>query len=188
MAQGVLDNRLLLRTLARALRHVPWQYFLEVDSQGWADLDCVLLAMRYDRPEWSRLAIDDIARLCGPAGAERFQIAGGRIRALYGHSVVGVMAGIPAEPPDLLHHGTDAESVSTVRSVGLLPIHRRFVHLTSDVAYARAVSAAHADVGEQVVLVVRAHDAWKGGQRFFRANGHVWLTDALPPRFIQFPA
>ena len=97
MDRGTTDESLLVRTLARALRHVPWEYFLEVDSQGWEDLDCVLLALRYDRPEWSSLDIGNLVRLCGPADAARFEIADGRIRALYGHSIPGVVAGVRSD-------------------------------------------------------------------------------------------
>jgi putative RNA 2'-phosphotransferase len=90
----------LLRTLSHALRHEPWKYFLEVDSQGWADLDCVLLALRYERPDWSGLDSDDLKRLTGQTDAARFEIADGRIRALYGHSIPGILTGIRAEPPE----------------------------------------------------------------------------------------
>jgi RNA:NAD 2'-phosphotransferase (TPT1/KptA family) len=72
-----------------------------------------------------------------------------------------------------------------VRLVGLLPIRRRFVHLTSNLDYARSVGKV--DGQEQTVLVIRAQEASKHGQRFFRTNGHVWLTDALPHRFLDLP-
>ena len=70
----------LLRTLSYALRHSPREFFLEVDADGWADLDCVVLAMRYARPAWTQLSVEDIRRLAGPSDSARFEIAGGIAR------------------------------------------------------------------------------------------------------------
>ena len=50
----------LSKLLAYVLRHRPWEYELELDGEGWADVGQLMDALRRD-PEWRDLA-DDGAR------------------------------------------------------------------------------------------------------------------------------
>ncbi|MBI3468413.1 MAG: RNA 2'-phosphotransferase, partial [Planctomycetes bacterium] len=80
---------------SHALRHAPEKYFLIMDSRGAVDLECFLLAIRYHRPEWASLTVEDIHRISGSGWNTRFEISGTRIRALYGHSVPIYYAELP---------------------------------------------------------------------------------------------
>lgn len=59
---NILDNT-LKRTLFHALRHAPAHYYLELDGDGWANVEYVLLAFRY-----ARLSIPSMKTLTGPPG------------------------------------------------------------------------------------------------------------------------
>ena len=75
---------------------------------------------------------------------------------------------------------------TTLRSVyhyGLRPMRRNLVHLTSDINYARKIGMTWLNTG--VVLAINALGAFRKGNRFFRANCHVWQTAFLLPRFIH---
>jgi len=117
------------------------------------------------------------------SGTPRFELAGGRIRARYGHSRPEVAAPAPAPPPVLLYHGTSPAAAARILAEGLRPMRRRYVHLAVDPATARRVGARHAK--EPRLLGVRAAAAAAAGVRFFPAVPGIWLADPVPPAFIE---
>jgi putative RNA 2'-phosphotransferase len=176
----------LLRTIAHALRHAPEDHFLEMDADGWVELDLLLLSLRYSRPECGELSADVVRALAGEGETGRFEINGNRIRALYGHSRVTVQFQASQERPVFLYHGTGADCLDAIRGDGLRPMRRRFVHLSSNWFYANSI--AQKQEGTPVVLVIGAYRAAEAGVEFRPANGHVWLAEAVPPSFIIVPS
>ena len=47
------------RALSHALRHEPWLYELELDADGWADVEAVLAALRQEKSDWRDLTEQD---------------------------------------------------------------------------------------------------------------------------------
>jgi putative RNA 2'-phosphotransferase len=174
----------LVRLLGHALRHNPEAHFLSVDSDGWADLSEVLLAARCQRKEFRRLKRDELQGIVDHMVPRRFEIQSARIRALYGHSLPHVETGVEQVPPTMLFHGTTVEAWERIAQSSLLPMNRRFAHLTTDWAYADQVAKAKLP-GNPVVLAVAAQDAYKAGHRFLRANNHVWLSGPLAAPFLS---
>jgi len=41
--------------------------------------------------------------------------------------------------------------------------------------------------GRPLVLVVEAARMQRDGHRFFQSENGVWLTEAVPPTYLQFP-
>jgi putative RNA 2'-phosphotransferase len=113
---------------------------------------------------------------------QRHEIDGGRIRAIYGHSIPARIARTPAEPPPLLYHGTSPEAAAVILAEGLRPMARQYVHLSVDTPMARSVGSRKAN--EPVLLVVRAVDAARTGVAFYAGNDKVWLADEVPAEFI----
>ena len=87
----------------------------------------------------------------------------------------------PAQPPPVLLHGTVDRSVCSVLTEGLRRGDRHAVHLSADVATARAVGARR---GRPVVLCVDAAAMAAEGAVFTRSTNGVWLTDAVPARHL----
>src|SRR5204863_122626 len=81
----------------------------------------VLAALRQETPAWRDLTERDLAEMIGGSSKQRHEMAGGRIRALYGHSLPGKLRRMPATPPAELFHGTAPETVQKIRKSGLLP-------------------------------------------------------------------
>ncbi len=177
---SIIESEKLVSTLAFALRHNPFQFGLDLDDEGWTNLEDLVIAIRFDRYDWA--LVDETTLRSVIEGMDRFHIRDGRIRATYGHSVkLGRLAPVASPPPTVLFHGTTTNALSAIRREGLKPIGRRFVHLTSDHEYALRVT--NAKQGQSVVLV-RAADAHATGQVFRRANDHVWLTDQVEASFL----
>jgi putative RNA 2'-phosphotransferase len=110
-----------------------------------------------------------------------FDEAGGRIRANQGHSVEIDLELTPAEPPDVLYHGTAATSLDAILAGGLLKMRRHHVHLSQDTATALRVGARH---GKPVVLAVASRKMIGNGFRFFVSANGVWLVDHVPPAYL----
>lgn len=172
----------LIHTMAHALRHDPAKYGLDPDQEGWVSFDDLIIAIRYERRNWINIERDDIVELLAAMESDRFEIAGPKIRALYGHSIALEKPPASVEPPEFLFHGTAEELIPEMMAKGLLRMRRRFAHLSSDIDW---VLRFLANKPRWVVLRVLAGDAHQNGVCFRQANRHVWLADSLAPRFLQ---
>lgn len=58
---------------------------------------------------------------------------------------------------------------------------RHHVHLSDNVATAQQVGSRR---GAPVVLTVQAAQMFADGHVFYQSENQVWLTDAVPPKYI----
>ena len=177
------DLTALSRTISHALRHEPWLYELELDDEGWVALEALLSAIRSQGREWSELTKQDIVRVMKAADKQRFELCGGRIRALYGHSIPQRLRKVSARPPAVLYHGTAPDTAEVVLAEGLKSMGRQYVHLSLDQETAYQVGRRKAR--EPVILEIAAAAAHAAGVVFSEGNEQVWLADAVPARFIE---
>jgi putative RNA 2'-phosphotransferase len=180
-----MDVVRLSKTVSHALRHEPWVYELELDQDGAVLVDDLLAALRSERREWEELAEGDLAAMIAASDKQRFELQGGRIRAFYGHSLPGKLARTPATPPEVLFHGTNPATISNIKSTGLLPMRRQYVHLSADRETAIAVGRRKA--GAPTILEILAKKASDEGVAFYLGNEKVWLADRVPPEYIVEP-
>ena len=167
--------------LSLVLRHQPEIIGLSLDDSGWADIDTLIRLSQPHKP-LTRALIEQVVE---KNSKQRFAISddGRRIRANQGHSIEVELGLQPLAPPTLLYHGTATRFVDAIRREGLVKRSRQHVHLSADAETATAVGARH---GKPAVLIVRAGDMAAAGHAFFRSENGVWLTDAVPVRFIDF--
>jgi putative RNA 2'-phosphotransferase len=177
------DLRDLSRLVSHALRHEPAAYGLKLDSEGWVAIDAFIAAMRASSPRWRDVTVADLKAIGGAFEKKRHEIAHGRIRASYGHSVEAALERTASEPPTVLYHGTSPEAAEAIAREGLRPMKRTHVHLSTDLNGAREVGLRKS--ATPVLLCVRALDAHAQGHRFYRVDGRVWLADAIPPAFLD---
>lgn len=165
----------LSKRMSHALRHEPWLYELELDEEGWTPVADLLAAL-----EVSRGRLEDVVR---DNPKQRFELAGDRIRARYGHSVPGRIVRTPGVPPAELYHGTAASVAESIRREGLRPMRRQYVHLSVTREMAESVGRRK---GERVtVLTVNTPAARAGGVEFLRGNEFVWLVEHVPAAFLE---
>jgi putative RNA 2'-phosphotransferase len=168
------------RFLSLVLRHDPGAVGLRLDDAGWVEVDALLRAVSEHRGPMTRQRLD---RIVAENDKKRFEFDadGRRIRASQGHSVAVELGYSPRTPPPVLYHGTAKQSVEAIFRDGLLPRSRQQVHLSADTATALRVGSRH---GEAVVLTVAAAQMTEQGHEFFLSTNGVWLTGAVPPRFL----
>ncbi len=80
-----MDYMKLSKEVSFALRHEPWKYELELDENGWVDIDQLIESLRCDR-KWKSLDTKDLEIMIEKPDKKRHEIHDGKIRALYGHS------------------------------------------------------------------------------------------------------
>jgi len=180
---AAVDDRSLVRLSKRmslALRHTPERFGLVVDAGGWVRVDDVLAALGVTRAELDAVvAGNDKQRFAVQRGTDAID----RIRASQGHSL-SIDLGLAAQsPPRWLYHGTSAAALDSIRATGLHRARRHHVHLSADLDTARRVGARRA--GPVVVLTVDAQAMADDGLLFYRSANGVWLTDAVPARYLQ---
>ena len=173
------------KLLSLVLRHVPQTIGVELDAQGWADVDQLLARAAQHGTAISRA---QLVAVVTTSDKQRFALNDDatRIRANQGHSLGAVDLGLaPSEPPALLYHGTAERFVDAIRAGGLRKGSRQHVHLSRDAGTASTVGARH---GRPVVLEVDAAAMRSAGHLFYMSANGVWLADAVPAAFIIFPA
>jgi putative RNA 2'-phosphotransferase len=87
-------------------------------------------------------------------------------------------------PPVVLYHGTATRFLESIREHGLRPGSRHHVHLSLDASQATTVGKRH---GKPVILEIQALKMHQNGFKFYLSENNVWLTDAVPPEFIDTP-
>lgn len=174
--------RKLSRFLALLLRHQPARFALPLDAEGYADLDAVLHILK-GLPNFRWATRADIDALLALPGRKRFEIVGGRIRALYGHTAIRPTY-TPTTPPDVLYHGTAPENLDAIRREGLRPMQRQYVHLATTPEMARAIALRHTD--EPVILRIDAASAHAAGMVFYHPEENIYLCEAVLAELIVF--
>lgn len=166
--------------LARHLRHTPEEIGLALDEADRVEIDTLIAAAA---AHGFRLTRTELEHVVAANDKQRFVIEGTRIRASQGHSVE-VDLGLPAAvPPPYLFHGTVGRHLAAIRAEGLLPMGRHAVHLSADRATAARVGARR---GRPVVLSVDSAAMHRDGHVFRVSANGVWLTAAVPSRYLRF--
>lgn len=166
--------------MSLVLRHEPEKIGLQLDAQGWADVDDLLQRMADHGVALDRHTLQAVVET---NDKQRFALSddGLRIRASQGHSIQ-VDLGLEAlQPPAWLYHGTVARFVGAIREQGLRPGERQHVHLSLDRQTAQQVGARR---GAPVILSVNAGRMHADGHVFHRSANGVWLTAHVPPQYI----
>lgn len=174
----------LSKFLAVLLRHKADHYGLALDEEGFTDTDEVWAQVQRRFP--GRYGYDDLLKVVegDRHGKKRYEINGRKIRALFGHSAVSHVAYPPAEPPELLYHGTTRVALAYIRQDGLRALNRQYVHFTSSRDHALRVAQRHS--ADTVILTIRAGDAYRAGVVFHHPEAEHYLAAAVPPEFIEF--
>ena len=175
-------NDSLSRFISRILRHKPEVIGICLDEHGWASvqelLDRINANGRYriDHPLLEEIVRTDAKQRYS------FDESRERIRANQGHSINVDVELTPCDPPPFLWHGTGEKSCAAIKSEGLKPMSRLYVHLSRDYDTAVTVGARH---GIPIVFRVRSGEMAVDGYPFFLSDNAVWLTKHVPPNYLE---
>lgn len=175
------DARKISKSLSYWLRHRPEAGALELDGAGWAPVAQVMRALAAAGLAERQ---DQLERVVATSDKNRFQMSGDgkQIRARQGHSIAVDLDWPWAEPPRFLFHGTVELNLAAILAEGLKPMRRHHVHLSPDVETAERVGRRR---GLPVILRIAAAEMAAVGHVFRLSGNGVWLTDHVPPRYIE---
>ena len=167
--------------LSYVLRHEPQSIGLQLDTEGWAEIDFLIAGAAREGRILDR---ELILAVVSSSDKKRFAISNDAqyIRAVQGHSTESVdLQYVEKQPPEFLYHGTATRFLESIQQQGLISGSRHHVHLSRDMATAVAVGQRH---GKPVVLKVEALRMHQQGFKFFQAENGVWLTNNVPSNLI----
>ena len=176
------EKKYMSKFLSLILRHKPEAAGITLDANGWADVDALLKGMNAKRDV--PITLDAIKEVVSTNDKKRFAFNGdfSKIRANQGHSINVDVELKEARPPAVLYHGTAERRVKSIIEDGLKPQDRIHVHLSTDKETAEKVGRRH---GHPAILVVQAGRMHDDGFRFYLSENGVWLTDSVPPVYID---
>jgi len=178
-----MDLKRVSKFLSLVLRHEPGKIGITLDENGWTGCQELIEAAGRHGKHFDHAMLLKVVR---ENDKQRFSISadGTRIRANQGHSVQ-VDLGLEARiPPRFLYHGTVAKFLEAIHAGGLQKGERHHVHLSSNLVTATKVGERR---GQPVILTIRAAEMSAAGHPFYLSANGVWLADAVPPEFIDFP-
>jgi len=160
------------------LRHDPED--LKMSENGFVSLGELLTKLKRKFPQVSEGLIREIVE---KSERRRFEMKGGKIRALYGHSISIRMRLKEDKEVNVLYHGTTWEAAARIIRVGLKPMRRNWVHLSPTVEVARIV--AFRRTSKPAILKIDARRARRDGIKFYKATEEVYLCKEIPPKYIE---
>ena len=167
--------------LSLVLRHHPETIGITLDAHGWAEVNVLIKHMKRKFPVFGLKMLEEIV---ATDSKQRYAFSEGntKIRANQGHSLAVELELLPQMPPEYLYHGTASRFVESILKSGLQKQTRQYVHLSIDIATATKVGARH---GKPVIFKVNTKAMYEAGYVFYLSANGVWLTDMVPPKFLE---
>jgi len=169
--------------LSLVLRHQPEVAGVALDGNGWVGVDDLLRGCATAGRRVTREQLDEVV---ATNAKKRFEFSedGTKIRASQGHSVKVDLGYTPAEPPDVLYHGTATRNLDSIRAKGLVKGQRHHVHLSAETDTAISVGTRY---GKPIVLHIDARAMRAAGHAFYASTNGVWLVEHVPAEFLMIP-
>ncbi|WP_372366343.1 RNA 2'-phosphotransferase [Candidatus Uabimicrobium sp. HlEnr_7] len=174
----------LSRFMALILRHRPEVIGLELDHEGWCELQVLLQKIQKSSPTWRTLNEENIRQVVENCNKQRFTIKNGRMRANQGHSNKNVEVQFSKIiPKQNLYHGTSKRAWQKIQSSGLLPMNRHHVHLSADIKTAVKVGKRYDK--NPILLKINIEKALADGIQFYISENNVYLCEHIPADLLE---
>lgn len=138
-----MDYTKLSKTVSYILRHEPEKYGLQLENEGWVEIECLCRAVEQD--DFKKVTKFDLITMIEKSKKRRHEIVDSKIRATYGHSVNSKINYEKSIPPEFLYHGTARRFIENILKEGLISRDRQYVHLSSDLETAISVGKRYDD-------------------------------------------
>ena len=178
-----MDLKKLSVFLSLILRHKPEEAGIQLDKNGWADINELISGIKNTGKYTIDMSIlEEIVRT---DNKQRYSFNENKtkIRANQGHSINVDVELEEQKPPEILYHGTGQKYLDSIKLEGLKSKSRLYVHLSSDEPTAVNVGKRH---GISVVLKVNANAMYRDGYHFYLSENGVWLTERVPVEYLSF--
>lgn len=175
------QNVKLSKFISLILRHKPDVIGVELDQNGWCEVDDLLLKMNEKGKSITRSLLDEIVRT-DSKGRYTYNSDGTKIRANQGHSIVVDVELQKEIPPKYLYHGTIRKYVTSILKAGIKKGQRQYVHLSTNIEVAQTVGKRR---GIPVILKIEAGKMHVDGYEFYLSKNKIWLCDYVPSKYVS---
>ncbi len=167
--------------LSLVLRHKPEEIGLILDENGWANINDLL---EKSAKVNNAFTFEELTEVVETNDKKRFAFdeTESKIRASQGHSLKVDVGFEKKMPPKILYHGTAERNVKAILENGLKKIARHHVHLSSETETARNVGTRY---GKPVIFKIDTTAMLAENFKFYVSANGVWLTDEVPPKFLE---
>ncbi|MCD0454448.1 RNA 2'-phosphotransferase [Chryseobacterium sp. LC2016-27] len=168
--------------LSYVLRHHPELINLNLDENGWANVEELITRSKRDPHEG--ISFEELDEIVETNDKKRFIFNEDktRIRANQGYSIDIDLALIPQKPPEFLYHGTAQSNIDSIFEKGIEKRNRKHVHLSQDIETATKVGMRH---GKPIILTINTEKMFNDGIEFYLSENNVWLTDFVDIQYIS---
>lgn len=171
-----LDKTELARLLATILRHEPDRLDIQLDIEGWVDIDSLLLGFDACSPYIIEKEDLEDAVLNADYGRFEYDDEQGRLRAKKGHTTDHVSYDV-AEPPEHLYRAVPAQHAEYLHRNGLKSVDRKYTQVFVD--YMAAVDDGNRRGIETIcVASIDANAAYNDGTLFY-LHDDEWYVQEL---------
>ena len=177
-----MRNNKTSKFIALILRHKPETIGITLDEHGWANVQELIDGINATgKHQLNMELLEEIVRL---DEKQRYSFNEDRslIRANQGHSIPVDVELKETLPPKVLYHGTGEKYVPSIDEQGLIPKSRLYVHMSADKETAKTVGSRH---GKPVIYEIDCKSMSDDGYRFYLSENHVWLTKAVPAKYLK---
>ncbi len=177
------ESKNLGKTTAGILRHFPDKYGLEIDENGWIDIEHFVKVLRNRQKSFHWLRKYHVKALAATDEKNRYECKNGEIRATYGHSIE-VDLDLPTEDiPDTLYAPTTDKESDLLLESGIKPSDRTYVHLSG--TYESAVEAGAVRSENPEILKVDAGTAQEDGEKIMEAGKEVYIAEEIKSKYLE---
>lgn len=174
------NRKSVSKFMSGVLRHFPDDFDIDIDDNGWVDLDELYSVLSEQYEELELLEVEGIIALDSKG---RFELHRNKVRAVYGHSIPVTINKSDGEIPDILYHGTPTENVESIMDEGLQPMSREDVHLTDDLEEAKNIGERHT-TGDISILQINAAEL-EESQDIEKRSSLIYTTDFIDSDYIK---
>ena len=167
--------------LSYVLRHHPELIGLNLDENGWTNVDELITKSTNNSQGFTFEELDEIVQT-NDKKRFIFNEDKTKIRANQGHSIDINLALIPQQPPEFLYHGTAQNNIGSILEKGIEKRSRQHVHLSQDKETATKVGMRH---GAPIILTINTEKMFEDGIEFYLSDNDVWLTDFVDSKYIS---
>ena len=176
------ETKNISKFLSLVLRHAPETIKLNLDKNGWANVDELISKCHQFGKEFNFEILEEVVET---NDKKRFTFNEDltKIRANQGHSIDVELNLNESEPSDFLYHGTVEKFIDLIKKDGLQKMSRQYVHLSKDIETATKVGSRR---GKPFILKIDAPKMFQDGFIFYLSENNVWLIDEVPAKYISF--
>ena len=165
------------------LRHDPKALNLELDLEGFTNLNFFVVNFNQKyQSQFGKINEQTIQKILEISDKKRFEIEDNQIRAKYGHSLNQIQLKYPKLEQNItLFHGTNLESLPTIKMEGLKPMTRLFVHLTDSLKLAEQTALRK---NSNIIILTIDTQKLIQNQEVLVAGFGIYLTGQILPEFL----